>query len=67
MRIAIASLSSGQPEGGVTNVVHNTAQALRGRGHDVTCLFSEDVLPSVLPRSRVSDTAYFARTGWRKF
>jgi glycosyltransferase involved in cell wall biosynthesis len=52
MRIAIATLSSGQPEGGVANVVHNTAKALRGRGHDVTCLFSEDVLPSsaAIPR-----------------
>jgi glycosyltransferase involved in cell wall biosynthesis len=46
MRIAIATLSSGHPEGGVANVVHNTAQALRGRGHEVTCLFNEDVLPS---------------------
>jgi len=45
MRIAIATLSSGQPEGGVANVVHNTARALRDRGHEVTCLFSEDVLP----------------------
>ena len=65
MRIAIAALSSGQPEGGVANVVHNTAQALRGRGHDVTCLFSEDVLPPL------GDSAFPCRlnfrTGWRNF
>jgi glycosyltransferase involved in cell wall biosynthesis len=52
MRIAIACMSSNQPEGGVANVVHNTAQALRSRGHEVTCLFSEDVLPSPPPISR---------------
>jgi glycosyltransferase involved in cell wall biosynthesis len=59
MRIAIATLSSGQPEGGVANVVHNTAQALRDRGHDVTCLFSEDVLPNpvAIPRFHA---AYFS-------
>jgi glycosyltransferase involved in cell wall biosynthesis len=46
MRIAIATLSSGHPEGGVANVVHNTARALRDRGHEVICLFGEDVHPS---------------------
>jgi glycosyltransferase involved in cell wall biosynthesis len=45
MRIAIACMSSNQPEGGVANVVHNAAEALRARGHEVTCLFSEDILP----------------------
>lgn len=59
MRIAIATLSSGQPEGGVANVVHNTAQALRDRGHDVTCLFSEDILSSSGPIPRFH-AAYFS-------
>jgi glycosyltransferase involved in cell wall biosynthesis len=59
MRIVIAAPSPGQPEGGVANVVHNTAQALRSRGHEVTCLFNEDVLPSsgVSPRFHA---AYFS-------
>jgi glycosyltransferase involved in cell wall biosynthesis len=59
MRIAIATLSSGRPEGGVANVVHNTARALRGRGHAVTCLFSEDILPSPAPIPRFH-AAYFS-------
>src|SRR5579864_904260 len=48
-----------QPEGGVANVVHNTAEGLRRRGHDVTCLFKEDVLSSsrVIPRF---ESVYFA-------
>lgn len=52
MRIVIAAAVSGQPEGGVANVVHNTAEGLRRRGHEVTCLFKEDVLPAsgVSPR-----------------
>jgi glycosyltransferase involved in cell wall biosynthesis len=70
MRIAIATLSSGQPEGGVANVVHNTAQALRGRGHDVTCLFSEDILPSstAIPRFHAAYFSYrLAKLlSWRK-
>jgi glycosyltransferase involved in cell wall biosynthesis len=52
MRIVIAAPASNQPEGGVANVVHNTADALRRLGHKVTCLFNEDILPSsgVIPR-----------------
>ena len=46
MRIVIAAPASKRPEGGVANVVHNTAEGLRRRGHDVTCLFKEDVLSS---------------------
>jgi glycosyltransferase involved in cell wall biosynthesis len=59
MRIVIAAQSSSQPEGGVANVVHNTAESLRRRGHEVTCLFKEDVLSSsrVIPRF---ESAYFA-------
>ena len=52
MRIVIAAPVSKQPEGGVANVVYNTAEGLRRRGHEVTCLFNEDVLPAsgVIPR-----------------
>jgi glycosyltransferase involved in cell wall biosynthesis len=52
MRIVIAAPVSKQPEGGVANVVYNTAEGLRRRGHKVTCLFNEDVLPlsGVIPR-----------------
>ena len=59
MRIVIAAPASNQPEGGVANVVHNTAEGLRRRGHDVTCLFKEDVLSSsrVIPRF---ESVYFA-------
>src|SRR5262245_61974101 len=45
MRIAIAAPVSKRPEQGATNVVYNTADALRARGHEVTCLFLEDVAP----------------------
>jgi glycosyltransferase involved in cell wall biosynthesis len=59
MRIVIAAPASNQPEGGVANVVHNTAEGLRRRGHDVTCLFTEDVFSStrVFPRF---ESIYFA-------
>lgn len=52
MRIVIAAPVSNQPEGGVANVVYNSAAELRKRGHEVTCLFSEDVLtrPAAIPR-----------------
>jgi glycosyltransferase involved in cell wall biosynthesis len=60
MRIVIAAPASNQPEGGVANVVHNTAEALRRRGHGVTCLFNEDVLPSsgVIPRFHAIHFSY---------
>src|SRR5262249_23566019 len=45
MRIAIAAPVSKRPEQGVANVVYNTADALRARGHEVACLFLEDVAP----------------------
>lgn len=59
MRIAIAALASSHPEGGVANVVHNTARALCDRGHEVTCLFAEDILPSPVAFERFR-TVYFA-------
>lgn len=46
MRIVIAAAVSRQPEGGVANVVYNTVEGLRRRGHQVSCLFMEDVLPA---------------------
>jgi glycosyltransferase involved in cell wall biosynthesis len=59
MRIAIAAPAPRQREGGVANVVHNTAEALRQLGHEVTCLFREDVLagPVAIPRF---EAVYFA-------
>ena len=59
MRIVIAAPVPNQPEGGVANVVYNVAEALRGQGHQVTCLFWEDVLarPPAIPRF---DAIYFA-------
>lgn len=45
MRIVIAAPVPNQPEGGVANVVYNAAEQLRRRGHEVTCLFREDVIP----------------------
>jgi glycosyltransferase involved in cell wall biosynthesis len=61
MRIAIAAPAPKLREGGVANVVHNTAEALRRRGHEVTCLFREDVMdgPAAIPRL---EAVYFA---WR--
>jgi glycosyltransferase involved in cell wall biosynthesis len=52
MRILIAAPASKQREGGVANVVYNTAEGLRARGHQVTCLFREDLLlrPLAFPR-----------------
>ena len=61
MRIVIATLSSGRPEGGVANVVHNTVEALRCRGHHVTCLFSENVLPTSGVSSRFQATIFSYR------
>src|SRR5882724_10213954 len=44
MRILIAAPVGAGREGGVANVVYNQAQGLRDRGHEVTCLFREDIL-----------------------
>jgi|SRR5271168_2107464 len=44
MRILIAAPVPREREGGVSNVVHNMAEGLRGRGHEVTCVFNEDIL-----------------------
>jgi glycosyltransferase involved in cell wall biosynthesis len=60
MRIAIAAPAPRQREGGVANVVYNTAEALRGRGHEVTSLFREDVLTAPAPIPRFEAT-HFAR------
>jgi nucleoside-diphosphate-sugar epimerase len=59
MRILIAAACPNQPEGGVVNVVYNTVESLRVRGHEVTCLFREDLLsrPVALPRF---EAVYFA-------
>ncbi len=43
MRILIAAPVDNPREGGVANVVYNHAEGLRTRGHQVTCLFREDV------------------------
>jgi len=59
MRILIAAPVSRQREGGVANVVHNTAESLRARGHQVTCLFREDLLPQPVAFRRF-EALYFA-------
>ena len=59
MRIVIAAPVSNQPEGGVANVVFNSAAELRKLGHEVTCLFREDLIsgPLAIPRF---EAVYFA-------
>jgi glycosyltransferase involved in cell wall biosynthesis len=59
MRILIAAPCPKQREGGVANVVYNTAENLRAHAHEVTCLFREDLLPRpvALPRFEM---LYFA-------
>jgi glycosyltransferase involved in cell wall biosynthesis len=52
MRIAIAAPVPQRPEGGVANVVYNTADGLRERGHHVECLFLEHVSPEPAPVAR---------------
>lgn len=44
MKILIAASAPRKREGGVSNVVHNMAESLRARGHEVSCLFREDIL-----------------------
>jgi glycosyltransferase involved in cell wall biosynthesis len=59
MRIVIAAPVSNQPEGGVANVVYNSAAELRKRGHEVTCLFREDTIPQPVAMPRF-EAIYFA-------
>jgi glycosyltransferase involved in cell wall biosynthesis len=59
MRILIAAYCPKQREGGVANVVYNTADSLRVRGHQVTCLFREDILPRPVAFPRF-EAVYFA-------
>ncbi|HXN50691.1 MAG TPA: glycosyltransferase family 4 protein [Candidatus Acidoferrum sp.] len=47
MKILIAAPVPKLREGGVSNVVHNMAEGLRARGHEVSCLFREDVVPGI--------------------
>ncbi len=61
MRIAIAAPVPNRPEGGVANVVYNTAVALRARGHQVECLFLEDVSPEPAPIARFQALHFAAR------
>ncbi|HMF13478.1 MAG TPA: glycosyltransferase family 4 protein [Gemmataceae bacterium] len=61
MRIAIAAPVSKRPEQGVTNIVYNTADALRARGHEVACLFLEDVAPGPGPIPRFQAIYFAAR------
>jgi glycosyltransferase involved in cell wall biosynthesis len=59
MRILIAAPAPREREGGVANVVYNTAESLRRLGHEVTCMFNEDILqtPVAIPRFEM---VYFA-------
>ena len=68
MRIAIAAPAPRQKEGGVANVVYNTAEGLRRRGHEVTCVFREDVLegPAIIPRFEAIQFAWLLAALLRK-
>jgi len=59
MRILIAAPCPQQREGGVANVVHNSAESLRARGHDVSCIFREQLLPQPVAFPRF-EMLYFA-------
>ena len=59
MRILIAAPAPREREGGVANVVYNAAEGLRKLGHDVTCLFKEDVLGRRVAIPRF-EAVYFA-------
>jgi glycosyltransferase involved in cell wall biosynthesis len=59
MRIVIAAPAPKLREGGVANVVYNTAEGLRRRGHAVTCLFREDVLKGTVAIPRL-EAVHFA-------
>lgn len=59
MKILIAAPVPQRREGGVANVVYNMAEGLRGLGHEVTCLFQEDLLPRPVAIPRF-ETVYFA-------
>lgn len=59
MRILIAAPCPNLREGGVANVVYNTAESLRARGHQVSCLFREDLLPQPVTFPRF-EALYFA-------
>jgi glycosyltransferase involved in cell wall biosynthesis len=59
MKILIAAPVPKQREGGVSNVVHNMAESLRARGHEVSCLFREDVLGGIGYARRL-DAIHFA-------
>jgi glycosyltransferase involved in cell wall biosynthesis len=61
MRIAIAAPVPNRPEGGVANVVYNTAAELRARGHHVECLFLEDVPTTPAPIARFQALHFAAR------
>ena len=61
MRILIAAPAPREREGGVANVVYNISEGLQVRGHVVTCLFAEDVLPRPVAVPRFQNF-YFA---WR--
>jgi len=59
MRILMAAAAPKSREGGTASTVSNVAERLRSRGHDVTCLFLEDLLPRPVAFPRFIET-YFA-------
>jgi glycosyltransferase involved in cell wall biosynthesis len=69
MRILIAAPVPNQSEGGVANVVYNSAAELRRRGHEVTCLFRQDIIPRpvAIPRFEAVYFAFhLAKILWRR-
>ena len=59
MNILIASSASKRREGGVAGVVHNLAEELEKLGHQVVCLFLEDILDRPVFPKRL-ENVYFA-------
>jgi glycosyltransferase involved in cell wall biosynthesis len=61
MKILIAAATPRRREGGVAGVVTSYAQSLEKRGHAVTCVFLEDLLPEPRRYLRFSELQFAAR------
>ncbi len=61
MKILIAAATPRRREGGVAGVVTSYAQGLEKRGHTVTCVFLEDLLPGPQRSPRFSEMQFAAR------
>jgi glycosyltransferase involved in cell wall biosynthesis len=61
MKILIASWTPRRREGGVAGVIHNLAAELQALGHQVDCLFREDILDPPVPSPRFEALAFAHR------